>query len=142
MLTGKLNNREAFTAWISKQKQKSNPNKLYSEESKKAFIRCVERGLIRAANLDETSANLFLVDDADTVENIAKKYYMQIISYDKRNQNSDLKLGIEFYIKFLKEKNAVSAMDNFKVIRNKIKNLIAEYKAKKAVEKAVKTSEV
>lgn len=129
MLTGKLNNREAFTVWISKQKQKSNTSKLYSEESKKAFIRCVERGLIRAANLDETSANLFLVDDADTVENIAKKYYMQIISYDKRNQNSDLKLGIEFYIKFLKEKNAVSYMNNAEETRTKIKNLIAAYKA-------------
>lgn len=128
MLTGKHNNREEFANWISKQKQKSDANKLYSEESKKAFIRCVERGLIRAANLDETSANLFLIDDADTVENIAKKYNMQIISYDKRNQNSDLKLGIELYIKFLKEKNAVSYINNATEVRTKIKNLIIAYK--------------
>lgn len=124
-----INNKAAFSEWISKQKQKSNPDKLYAEESQKAFIRCIERGLISAANLDENASNLFLIDDALLVEKIAEKYSVKILAYDKKNQNSDLKLGIEFYIKFLKEKLANESKNNEIALRNRIKKLIVEYKA-------------
>ena len=98
------NNKDAFSLWLKKQPQKSNPSKVYSEKSCYDFIRALEKGLCNASELDVVSGNFFLVNDVDEVVKIRDTYKDDILLYDKKNQNSDLKNGIEFYLQFLIEK--------------------------------------
>ena len=99
------NNKELFKQWIAKQPQIKNPSKLYSPKSCYDFTKALEKGLTKYAKLDEYSANFFFVNDVKEVNTRKEKYKADILFYDEKNDNSDLKNGIEFYLKFLIEKN-------------------------------------
>ena len=123
------NNKEQFSKWIAKQPQKTNPSAVYSSLSCAAFIRALEKGLISSANLDYRTANFFLIDDVLEVNYRREKYKVAIQRYDERNRNSDFKNAIEFYAKFLKEKNGKDFNETSEDLFNsKISDIIENYK--------------
>lgn len=113
--------KEKFRKWFAEQPQRNNPLAKYKDETIDVAIRLLERGMSRIGISKYANLNCFDVTDYAEFKIIRDECYAYAEKFDKGQNHSDFRNGLDYYLLFLKESANSTFVD-------KIKEIIQAYK--------------
>ena len=114
--------KEKFRKWFSEQPQRNNPLAKYKDETIDAAIRLIERGMAKLGISKYVDFNCFTVTNYSEFKSIHDECYAYAEKFDKGQNHSDFRNGLDYYLLFLKELSDSKYSE-------KIKKIIESYKA-------------
>ena len=120
--------KQRFITWMSKQPQREDATKKYSEVTVKAAAAKLQSGLETLGIEPYTQTNAFSITDAEVFSAVYSACYTAAEASDKRQGTRDFRNGLDFYMQFLNEQNSTSVTPA-SPMQEKIKLIIAAYKA-------------
>ena len=104
------NIKEKFREWFSRQPQKNHSGN-YSANTIDAAIRLLETGMSKLGVDTYSDLNCFEITDHDEFKIVYDKCYPFAEEFDKKQNHSDFRNGLDYYLLFLKESSQQSVFD-------------------------------
>ncbi len=95
--------KEKFRKWFSQQPQRNNPLAKYKDDTIDAAIRLLERGMSKLGLSKYADVNCFTVTNYSEFKIIHDECYSYAEKFDKGQNHSDFRNGLDYYLLFLKE---------------------------------------
>ena len=95
--------KEAFRKWYLDQPLKRNPFIKHRQSTVDAAIYLLERGMFRLDMDKYADLNCFDITDSAEFEMIHNECYSYAEEFDKRQNRSDFRNGLDYYLQFLRE---------------------------------------